>query len=236
VVNTILGLCASTVATFWTSIMLSHNWKIRPVDVQNATLSGGVALGAICHFTLDISGVLMVGVVSGAASTLGFARLQEYLDNKGLHDTCGVHNLHGIPSMIGAISSVILAAYKGPQGHDYPEVFYHRGQWKDQLLSIIFTLAVAIPAGLLTGYILKFFSYETTFYSDEPFWEVMDDFGHSRKQEVENNMEDIEAGLAASKMLRKIIAEYGKLGFKGDADADDEKKVPEQEEESKKEA
>ena len=216
VVNTILGLCASTVATFWTSILLSDEWKIRPVDVQNATLSGGVALGAICHFTLNISDVLIVGAVSGIASTVGFARLQEYLDKKGLHDTCGVNNLHGIPSLIGTLASVVLAAHKGSVGHDYPELMPHRDQWKAQFLSIVFTLGVALPAGLLTGWVLKFFTYETAFYTDDPFWEVMDDFCHhmdgGQPGSGKGKMDDIEAGLEASRMVRHIIAEYAKLG------------------------
>jgi len=27
-----------------------------------------------------------------------------------IHDTCGVHNLHGIPGLLGALISIILAA------------------------------------------------------------------------------------------------------------------------------
>jgi ammonium transporter Rh len=213
IVNTIFSLCASTVATFWTSIILSHDWKIRPVDVQNATLAGGVALGAVCHFTLNISDALLIGAAAGAASTFGFSRLQAILDDNGLHDTCGVNNLHGIPSLIGGFASVILAGAKATQGHDVPDVMTHKDQWIDQIVSIAFTLSVAISSGIATGWFLKFYSYETTFYSDEPFWEVMDDFG--RGQEHEDVNEDLEAGLEASRLLRQLIEEYGLLGGSG---------------------
>ena len=37
--------------------------------------------------------------------------LQEKLH---VHDTCGVHNLHGMPAVLGAILSCIMAAVANP--------------------------------------------------------------------------------------------------------------------------
>ena len=213
IVNTILALSACTVTTFWVSCILSADWKFRPVDLQNATLAGGVAIGAVCHMTLNTADSLLLGASAGLFSTLGFARIQGYLENWGLHDTCGVNNLHGIPSLIGGLASVILAAYKGPKGHDYPEVIPHQNQWQGNLFSILFTLGVSVVSGLSTGYLMKQFSYETTFYSDEPYWEVMDDFGRSHEDTMRKHLTDLEAGLEASRSLRDIIAKYSTLGF-----------------------
>lgn len=54
---------------------------------------------------------MIIGFVSGAVSALGFIYLSAFLRRKiGLHDTCGVHNLHGIPGIIGACISAITAA------------------------------------------------------------------------------------------------------------------------------
>jgi ammonium transporter Rh len=219
VVNTILALSACTVTTFWVSCILSTNWKFRPVDLQNATLSGGVAIGAVCHMTLNTADSLLIGAAAGLCSTVGFARLQAILEKNGLHDTCGVNNLHGIPSILGGVASVILAAYKGPMGHDYPEVMPHKNQWQGNLFSILLTLAVSIVTGLFTGYIMKQFSYDTTFYSDSPYWEVMDDFGRSQEDHMKQHLTDLEAGLEASRSLRDIIAKYSSLGGKGFEDS-----------------
>ena len=184
------------------------------MDIQNATLAGGVALGAVCHMTLAPSDCLLIGAAAGIMSTAGFSRLQAKLDEWGLHDTCGVNNLHGIPSLIGGFASVILAAYKGPKGHDIPDVMLHNDQWTDQFASIAMTLGVSIVSGLATGWIMTFFAprNDTLFYSDEPYWEVMDDFGRSMEHDLKQNLSDLEAGLEASRSLRDIIAKYASIG------------------------
>lgn len=215
IINTIFSLSGATIATFITSSVFSHNWKIRPVDIQNATLAGGVAIGAVCHMTLNLSDCILIGFAAGFASTVGFSRLQSILDRWGLHDTCGVNNLHGIPSLIGGTASVILIAYKGKRGHDVHDVITEYDQWTDQWAAITMTLALAISSGLVVGYILYLLhpNSATIFYADAPYWEVMDDFGRSADSQIQKNLNDLEAGLEASRSLREIIAKYATLGF-----------------------
>ncbi len=46
----------------------------------------------------------MVGLAAGTITTLGFAFLSPLLEEKtGLGDTCGVHNLHGMPGLLGGL-------------------------------------------------------------------------------------------------------------------------------------
>ncbi|CAM9277731.1 unnamed protein product, partial [Ectocarpus fasciculatus] len=109
VVNTILCLTFTVTSTFLTSSFLSSTFKFRPVDVQNATIAGGVAIGAVADFTLSGSDVAVIGVVAGCLSTFGFARVQEFVEHKfNIHDTCGIHNLHGMPSVLAGIISIVV--------------------------------------------------------------------------------------------------------------------------------
>lgn len=78
---------------------------------MNATLSGGVVMGAACSLITAPVYALLVGSIIGVISSFGFTHLSPFLEKKiNLHDTCGVNNLHAIPSWIGCIVSAIAAS------------------------------------------------------------------------------------------------------------------------------
>ncbi|KAL1524893.1 hypothetical protein AB1Y20_019772 [Prymnesium parvum] len=165
-VNTIISLIGSTVATFIVSPLLS-NGKIRPVDIQNAALAGGVAIGAVANLDIKPFGALIIGSLAGVVSTVGFCKVQERLFRMGLHDTCGIHNLHGMPSLLGGLASVFTAVAgiqrAGTAGH--------------QLAGIGLTLLTSICSGLLTGgLLLPFRAPSMNMADDSVHWEVADDF------------------------------------------------------------
>lgn len=82
--------------------------KLEMEIILNATLAGGVAMGSAADTINRASGSMLIGFISGAISALGFAYIGPFLKNKiGLHDTCGVHNLHGMPGILGGIISII---------------------------------------------------------------------------------------------------------------------------------
>lgn len=193
IINTILALSASTMVTFYLSYNL-HGWLhkkengkphriFRPVDIQNATLAGGVAIGCAANFHMNPVNAIFIGFAAGAVSTLGFFFVQPFLfEQLGLHDTCGVHNLHGMPSIIGAVATIILAAYKqqGGRNHD-GEVFYNNqdGQWYRQLTGAVATIVCAVVFGILTGWIIRNInplSKEDNPYDDSSYWETAEDF------------------------------------------------------------
>jgi ammonium transporter Rh len=194
IVNTVLSLSASTVSTFWLSSLIAKNGRYRPVDIQNATLAGGVAIGATANMNLNAFSAIMIGIAAGLVSCFGFNFIQPWLEEHiGLHDTCGIHNLHAMPSVVGAIASVIISGYQqsGDRNHS-GEIFgqYREQQWWRQWVSILFCMGFAISTGLITGCILKAIGgteeekSQLKEYHDQPYWEVADDYNHSLYTEL----------------------------------------------------
>lgn len=109
ITNTLLSLTGSCISTFIVSGLIGK--KLSMQDVINATLAGGVAIGATSGITYYPAVGLGIGFFTGTISTLGFRFLTPFLERKiGLYDTCGIHNLHGIPGVIGGICSAIVVA------------------------------------------------------------------------------------------------------------------------------
>lgn len=80
-------------------------------DVLNATLAGGVIIGASADLITAPVGAIIVGIIGGIVSTIGFRKLKPILQDRiALNDTCGVHNLHGLPGVLGGIFSSIVVA------------------------------------------------------------------------------------------------------------------------------
>jgi ammonium transporter Rh len=125
IVNTYLSISASCVTTFLVSTLVGRG-RLNMVHVQNATLAGGVAIGAIADMGVQPFAVLIVGSVAGIVSTLGFQYLTDALKGFKLHDTCGVNNLHGVPGVISGIASALVAvsACREDYGGDRLYVFY----------------------------------------------------------------------------------------------------------------
>jgi len=153
VVNTILALSGSTVAAFALSVLLNHESKVRPVDIQNATLAGGVSIGVVASLQLSPAVAVIIGLLAGSISCVGFNWIQPYLENHfDLHDSCGIHNLHGMPSVFGGLVSVLVAMR---QSSDQYDPLYAADQWSYQLQALLFTLATAIVTGAATGVVVK---------------------------------------------------------------------------------
>ena len=79
--------------------------------ILNASLAGGVACGANAEIIVAPYGAMLLGFIAGCVSSFGVAYLSHFLQNAiNLHDTCGVHNLHGMPGIIGGLVSAIVAS------------------------------------------------------------------------------------------------------------------------------
>jgi ammonium transporter Rh len=148
-VNTILALCGATLSTLLMSAVFSKG-KVMIGDIANAALAGGVSIGATCD-VVNGPTALLIGVLAGALCVFGYAvvqaRLQKLLN---IVDTCGVHNLHGMPGLLGGV----VAAFVVP------------GIAKAQIAGIIVTMALAIAGGVAGGFIIRATGSRETVYED----------------------------------------------------------------------
>lgn len=87
IINTFLGIASSCVATFIISLLVGKG-KLNMVHIQNATLAGGVAVGAVADMQIEPFGAMIIGTIAGIISTLGFQFLTPTLNETIVHDTC----------------------------------------------------------------------------------------------------------------------------------------------------
>lgn len=149
VVNVIIALCASTLATYIMSVSLRK--KINIADIANAALAGGVAIGSAC-MTASHTMAMVIGIMAGALSTFGFAVIQTRQQKwMKIIDTCGVTNLHGLPGLMGGLAAIPVLQMTNISG---------------QLLGILITIVLALTTGFITGKILPIMGRKMEVYDD----------------------------------------------------------------------
>lgn len=184
ILNTVLALTSSCVMSFLVSSVFFKP-KIGPVDIQNATLAGGVMVGVtsnyllypgICLLSCDhcAGGAIAIGMIAGTVSVLGYNVVMLRMDHL-VHDTCGVHNLHGMPSLAGAAVSIVMAAFASHDDYsaDSWALAFPNGdsQWWHQMAGSLITLSFAIVTGYLTMAICKMIPSETAkTFRDKAYW------------------------------------------------------------------
>ncbi|XP_076620735.1 rhesus blood group-associated glycoprotein Rh50 isoform X1 [Colletes latitarsis] len=183
IINTLLSISASCVISFATSALVSKDSKFNMVHVQNSTLAGGVAIGTAAAMMCEPVGASIVGAIAGFISVLGYKYLTPLIQKRlHIHDTCGVHNLHGIPGVLGGIFGALMAGLATESSYDcLYQIFPARAPSSDtklakmrdndcilpgldrtagqqasyQLLALAITLGIAIVSGLITGLIMR---------------------------------------------------------------------------------
>ncbi|NXK24242.1 RHBG protein, partial [Arenaria interpres] len=175
ILNTFLAMSAGAVTTVVASSLLESDGKLSPGHLQNGSLAGGVAIGAVADMTMPPVAALALGSLSAAVCVLGFRFLTPFLVRKlALRDQCGIHNLHGLPGILGAVASTVavLVASKDTSGPHFSQVSPTEGnareeawgQWGDhvvggqalwQALGLVVAIGGSLLAGLLTGVALR---------------------------------------------------------------------------------
>ncbi|CAB4002427.1 ammonium transporter Rh type B-like [Paramuricea clavata] len=197
VINTYLSLTACTVSVFATSAFVNKE-KLQMAHVQNAVLAGGVAVGTTANMLIQPWGAILLGTLAGIISVCGFYYVQPYLNEKlKLHDTCGVHNLHGMPGLLGALAGVVAAKladvddYKDSLEQTFEAAKDGRSSSKQagyQTVAILITLGISIASGAIAGFIVKLKIFDSPtpqqLFDDQDFWELPD--GCMQPRDVEN--------------------------------------------------
>jgi len=182
---TLVALCGSCMMAFACSRLFEKDSKFNMVHIQNATLAGGVAVGASSNLILSPYTAMLIGMIAGSLSTYGYVFISPWLEKKGLRDTCGIHNLHGMPGLLGGIASIFCAwFYSSSEYGDVGKVIPARGDGRSgelqglyQLASLAMTFFLAIFSGLLVGKFIMcpLFNKEANAYSDESHWLLEDE-------------------------------------------------------------
>jgi ammonium transporter Rh len=148
-VATVLALCGSTLATYVVSSLLRKG-KVAFADMANAALAGGVAVGATCN-VVSAEGAFSIGLLAGSLCVVGYALVQPRLDAAlKIVDTCGVHNLHGMPGLLGGLAAALIVP----------------GVATAQLSGVAFTVVFAFGCGTAGGYLIKLVGEKAAVYQD----------------------------------------------------------------------
>jgi ammonium transporter Rh len=148
-VCTLLALCGATLITFFASLLLRKG-KLGCSDMTNAALAGGVAIGATCNQVNALT-AFIIGSVAGAICVIGYTVIQPRLEKAlKIVDTCGVHNLHGMPGLFGGLTAVLVVP----------------GIAQAQIIGIAVTLVISLASGAFSGYLIKACGVKILAYED----------------------------------------------------------------------
>ncbi len=141
-------------------------------------------MGAPCSVIYRPAVAVMIGFSTGIISCLCFHNLTpKLLKCIGLYDTCGVHNLHGIPGLLGGIWSAIIIAFYNTGYDSAVASQYFTGKLLNvepnflrqgglQIAGTFCSLGMAIGFGIIAGFIGRCFYTEDkkTFYLDTAYF------------------------------------------------------------------
>ncbi|KAJ8393157.1 hypothetical protein AAFF_G00068400 [Aldrovandia affinis] len=191
-INTYLALASTVLTTVAISSVFQKGGKLDMVHIQNSTLAGGVAVGTAAEFLLTPYGSLIVGFCCGILSTFGYIYISPFMEKRlKIQDTCGVHNLHAMPGVIGGIVGAITAAAASESTYGREgliNTFDFEGAFKDrtpniqgghQAAGMCVAIVFGIGGGAIVGMILRLPIWgdpeDNNCFDDEVYWELPED-------------------------------------------------------------
>eukprot|EP01061_Rhynchopus_euleeides_P030269 TRINITY_DN50345_c0_g1_i1.p1 TRINITY_DN50345_c0_g1~~TRINITY_DN50345_c0_g1_i1.p1 ORF type:complete len:504 (+),score=215.60 TRINITY_DN50345_c0_g1_i1:82-1512(+) len=206
VISTIFGISASVTMAFAFSALL-RGGKFSMADVQAATLAGGVAVGGSSAMLTELWPTILIGMIAGVMSVIGFVILNPIFESLGFHDTAGAFWLHGLPGLIGGIASTITAASRTGDtvfGQAIGEIFPARAngarsasyQSGMQVATLFTTIGLAIVGGIIAGIVMRFIPNpgddEFPLFDDARYWEELAEAKKDDDLEIDATKPDFE--------------------------------------------
>uniref|UniRef100_A0A915DH55 SUMO-conjugating enzyme UBC9 n=1 Tax=Ditylenchus dipsaci TaxID=166011 RepID=A0A915DH55_9BILA len=150
------------------SSLSDHLGRFNMLHIQSSTLAGGISMGTVANVILYPHHAVLVGALAGLLSVVGHVLITpRFLEKRlSLYDTCGVHNLHGLPGLLAGVFSVFFVLYYKPSeyGQSIHQIYpyfeggelHHgdRDQYTQafyQFTGIVITLVMAVVGGLISG-------------------------------------------------------------------------------------
>ncbi|XP_012867278.1 PREDICTED: ammonium transporter Rh type C isoform X4 [Dipodomys ordii] len=143
------------------------------------------ALNTYCSLAAS---VLAAVAVSSAVHRKGRLDMPFLESRLRIQDTCGIHNLHGIPGIVGAIVGAVTAACATPDVYGKAGLVHSfdfeglkqnwtaKTQGKFQIFGLLLTLAVALVGGSVMGLILRLPFWgqaaDENCFEDSVYWEM----------------------------------------------------------------
>lgn len=193
IVNTVMAISGSCITACAVSRIFKQ--KLDMEVVLNATLAGGVSVGSASDLVVTGGTAMAIGGLAGIVSAIGFLKLSKFLLNKiQLHDTCGVHNLHGLPGVLGAVIGAISASLADSSFENEKTLGNTFAAIKEdgrttaeqgwyQLAALGCTLAISIGGGVISGFLVSRCGHVESLFDDkEHFDEVEYDFMEVHKK------------------------------------------------------
>ena len=156
VLNTYFCIIGSCLGAYFMSTIL-YKGKFQMDHILNATLAGGVVMGAGADILYDGYVAYIVGILTGILSTVLFSYSNNVLNKLGIYDVAGIFNLHAIPGLIGGlVSAIFRKVYIDDRGHI-------------QVAGTFISVGIGLGGGLFTGLLIRglhHYEVENEYFND----------------------------------------------------------------------
>ena len=156
ILNTYFCIIGSCIGAYVTSIIL-YKGKFQMDHILNATLAGGVVMGAGADLLTEGYVAYLVGSLTGIVSTLLFSYSALLLKPLRIYDVAGIFNLHAMPGFFGGLFSAIFRRVYGDD------------QGRKQVAGTFISVGIGLAGGLVTGLAIRGFNYyevENEYFND----------------------------------------------------------------------